>query len=136
MGESAARSTVAGVLADVLSQEEDDEEAERFVEITRETAAGSDVWPQVLWRRAAARTAARRGDLPKAHALAREAVALANATDCFDLRAGSQLGLAGLLRAAGGDAEAAACADEARSLHERKGNLAALQALSARGPAR
>ncbi len=39
MGERAARSTVAAVLADVLSMQEDDVEAERFVAISRETAA-------------------------------------------------------------------------------------------------
>ena len=77
MGERAARSTVAAVLADVLSMQEDDVEAERFVAIARETAAESDVLPQVLWRRALARTTARRGDTTAAEALAREAVELA-----------------------------------------------------------
>ncbi len=55
MGERGARSTLAGCLADVLSLQGNDVEAEHFVEIARETAAETDVMPQVLWRRALAR---------------------------------------------------------------------------------
>ena len=89
MGERAARSTVAAVLADVLSLVGTETEAERYVAIARETAAAADVWPQVLWRRALARTTARRGDAATAETLARDAVALGDATDCLDLRAGT-----------------------------------------------
>ena len=51
MGESGVRSVLAGLLADVLSAEGQDLEAERFVDITRDTASETDVMPQVLWRR-------------------------------------------------------------------------------------
>ncbi len=101
MGESGVRSVLAGLLADVLSAQGQDLEAERFVDITKETAAETDVMPQVLWRRSFARTTARRGDTTAAEELARSAVALAENTDFLDLRASSLVALAEVLRHAG-----------------------------------
>ena len=131
MGESGVRSTIAGLLADVLSLEGRDGEAERFVEITRATASDTDVMPQVLWRRARARTSVRRGDGVAAEDLARSAVELAGATDFLDLRAGSLVALGEVLRDTGRAADASASLDEARSLYELKGNLAATRAADA-----
>jgi class 3 adenylate cyclase/tetratricopeptide (TPR) repeat protein len=127
MGESGVRSTLASLLADVLSLRANDAEAERFVDLTRGTAAESDVMPQVLWRRALARTTARRGDATGAEGLGRAAVTLASATDSLDLRAGTLAAFAEVLAEAGRDEEAAASAEEARALYELKGNVAANQ---------
>jgi tetratricopeptide (TPR) repeat protein len=127
MGESGVRSTLASLLADVIALRGNDAEAERFVEITRSTAAESDVMPQVLWRRALARTTVRRGDALEAEKLARDAVALADETDSLDLRAGTLAALGEVLAEAGRNEEAAASVDEARALYELKGNLAATQ---------
>jgi hypothetical protein len=129
MGERGARSTVAAMLADVLAVRGDDVEAERFVEIVRDTAAETDVMPQVLWRRAVARTAARRGDRDAAESFARASVALAETTDCLDLCAGSLVALA---EVAEGADEAAARLDQARQLYETKGNIPAVQGIAAR----
>jgi tetratricopeptide (TPR) repeat protein len=129
MGERGARSTVAAMLADVLAVRGDDVEAERFVEIARDTAAETDVMPQVLWRRAVARTAARRGDRDAAESFARASVALAETTDCLDLCAGSLVALA---EVAEGADEAAARLDQARQLYETKGNIPAVQGIAAR----
>lgn len=126
MGESGVRSVLAGLLADVLSAEGQDLEAERFVDITRDTASETDVMPQVLWRRSLARTTARRGDRATAEELARSAVALAGGTDSLDLRASSLVSLGEVLQNAGKDTESAAILNEARELYGRKGNLAAL----------
>jgi tetratricopeptide (TPR) repeat protein len=128
MGETGVRSTLASLLADVLALQRNDVEAQRFVEITRATAAESDVMPQVLWRRALARTTARRGDVVKAEGLAREAVALADATDSLDLRAGTLVALGEVLAEAGRNDEAATSVDDARALYELKGNVAAVEA--------
>jgi tetratricopeptide (TPR) repeat protein len=127
MGERGARSTLAGCLADVLSARGNDVEAERFADITRETAAAADVMPQVLWRRALARTAARHGDVASAEELARGAAALAGETDAYDLRAGTLVVLGQVLRDAGKGYDASACMEEARRLDELKGNVAALR---------
>jgi class 3 adenylate cyclase/tetratricopeptide (TPR) repeat protein len=132
MGESGVRSTLASLLADVMSLRGNDVEAERFVEITRGTAAESDVMPQVLWRRALARTIGRRGDATEAERLARDAVALADTTDSLDLRAGTIAALGEVLLEAGRDEEASASTEEARALYELKGNLAATRVV---GPA-
>ena len=104
-----------------------DVEAERFVAIARETAAETDVVPQVLWRRALARTLARRGETAKAEELARERVALAERTDSLDLQASTLIALGEVLYEAGNSAEASSSLADARSLYQRKGNLAALQ---------
>jgi ATP/maltotriose-dependent transcriptional regulator MalT len=133
MGESGVRSTLASLLADVIALRGNDAEADRFVEITRSTAAESDVMPQVLWRRALARATVHRGDVLEAERLARDAVALADATDSLDLRAGTLAALAEVLGEAGRNDEAAASLGAARALYERKGNLAAIQVA---GPAR
>jgi tetratricopeptide (TPR) repeat protein len=128
MREQGARSTVAGFLADVLAVQGHEVEAERFVGIAREAAAKTDVVPQVLWRRALARTRARRGDTTAAEELARSAVELADATDFLDLRAGTVSTLAHVLLDAGRKADASACSRQARALYELKGNIAALRA--------
>jgi class 3 adenylate cyclase/tetratricopeptide (TPR) repeat protein len=127
MGERGARSALAGFLADVLSLQGNDVDAERFVEVARETAAETDVVPQVLWRRASARAILRRGDPTAAEELAREAARLAGGTDFLDLRAGTLVALGELLREVGRSAEASSSSAEARALYELKGNLAALQ---------
>ena len=57
----------------------------------------TDVVPQVLWRRALARTTSRRGDHQAAEELAREAVELAGKTDFLDLRAGTLVALGNVL---------------------------------------
>jgi hypothetical protein len=129
MGERAVRSTVAGFLADVLALGEHDAEAERFIAITRDTAAESDVVPQVLWRRASARTAARRGEHATAEELCRAAGALADATDFPDLRAGTLVALGDVLGRAGRPEDATAALEAARTLYEQKGNIAALDAM-------
>ena len=131
MGERGVRSTVAGFLADVLSLKGNDGDAHTFVEIARETAAETDVVPQVLWRRALARTLARRGDAEGAEELVRCALVLGEETDFLGLRAGTLIAVGTVLREAGRSEEAAASVDQARELYVRKGNIAAIQVAGA-----
>ena len=134
MGERGTRSVLAGFLADILSLQGEDHEAGRYVEVARETAAETDVVPQVLWRRASARASARRGDHDEAEVLARDALRLAGETDFLDLRAGTLVTLAEVVGHAGADDEASSVLEEARELYRLKGNIAALHALAgARG---
>jgi hypothetical protein len=70
----------------------------------------------------------RRADTIEAERLAREAVALADATDSLDLRAGTLVALGEVLAEAGRNEEAAASVDEARALYALKGNVAAVEA--------
>ncbi len=133
IGERGARSTLAGFLAEVLSSQEHEVDAERFVDIARETAARTDVVPQVLWRSALARTTSRRGDHESAEALAREAVELGGKTDFLDLRAGTLVALGNVLQDAGKRAEGLASLEEARALYVLKGNVAAMRIAEAAG---
>src|SRR3984893_16963007 len=64
-------STWAGQVAIALCEQGLDEEAQRFVEITRETAGSGDIVSQVFWRRALGQLLARRGDGERELALAR-----------------------------------------------------------------
>ena len=136
MGESGARSAVAAVLADVLSAQGDDAEAERFVRVTRESAAETDVWAQVLWRRALARTTARSGHATEAQA-SRAAPSSSPRgrmpSTCGQARS-SRSERCSATRAR--SAVASVAMEEARTLYGRKGNLAALQLLTpTSGPA-
>jgi len=77
----------------------------------------------VQWRSVRAKLLARQGELERAEALAREAVALAAETDFLVLRADALMDLAEVLRAAGRDDEAVPCVEQALELDEQKGNI-------------
>jgi Flp pilus assembly protein TadD len=85
------------------------------------------VLSQVLWRTARAKIRARQGDLDRAEALAREAVRVGEPTDLVTTRADALSDLAFVLALAGRRDEALVALEEAARLHERKGNVAALE---------
>ena len=123
MGEKSFFSTAAARLAEALYAQERDEEAERWTKRSEETAASLDLLSQVHYRATRAKIVARQGRLEDAERLAREAVELAESTDSPNLRAGTLMDLAEILRAAGRADEASAALRESLSLYERKGNL-------------
>lgn len=127
MGEKAVRATIAAFLAEPIYRQGRLDEAERFSKISEDLAAGDDLVPQVVWRSVRARVLARRGELDQAETMGREALRLVADTDFPDVQAGTLLALAEVLDAAGKHEEAAPLAAEARALHERKGNIAAVQ---------
>ena len=77
-----------------------------------------------------ARILARRGDRPRAEALAREAVALGATTDYFEFHAHALLALAEAV--ADRPAEAAQCLEEAIRLYERKESVVGVERTRAR----
>jgi hypothetical protein len=79
----------------------------------------------VIWRSARAKVRARAGDHAEAERLARDAVALAEATDSLTLHGDALMSLAEVLRASGGDGEAVASLERALELYAAKGNVAA-----------
>jgi ATP/maltotriose-dependent transcriptional regulator MalT len=79
----------------------------------------------IAWRRVRAKLSARRGDAEEAERLAREATAFAARTDRLAEHAAAVADLAEVLRFAGRLEESAAAVQEAVSLYERKGNVAA-----------
>jgi len=134
MGETGAGSNLAVDLAHVLALAGRPGEARRLAEESRALAAREDVYAQVRWRAATARalTAGGGGDGDRAVRLAREAVALAEATDMLNLRADALVDLAETAARSGRAEEAAAAAGRCLLLYERKGNQVAAAAVRAR----
>jgi hypothetical protein len=77
----------------------------------------------VLWRGVRARLLTRCAELREAEALAREAVALAGATDFLNHRADALLDLSHVLETSGRGDEAVTAASGALHLYEVKGNV-------------
>ena len=126
MGVTSVTATIAAFLADALCLDGRYNEAEEASRIS-ENAPESDVVTQVLWRTARARAIAHR-DRKTAEALAREALAMAQATDYPDLEARALLSVAEVV---GAGEEASGLRENARRLYEEKGNVAAVTRLAA-----
>src|SRR3954468_8908599 len=131
-GERAYLSTIAGFLAHALAAEGEDEAAERFSRESEQAASPDDVLSQVVWRTARAKILARRGELGRAEALAREAVAFAEPTDLLVTRADALADLAEVLALAGRRDESLAALRDAAGLYERKGDVTSLARARAR----
>jgi predicted ATPase len=128
MGERAFRSTTAALLARAILEQGRDEEAEDLAEVSARLAASGDLLTQVLWRRVRARVLARRAEIQEAEGLAREAVAIAEATDFVNYRADALLDLSQVLEACRKGDEAVSAACGALDLYELKGNVVAAAA--------
>jgi ATP/maltotriose-dependent transcriptional regulator MalT len=127
MGELAYLSTAAALLGHMLYAQDELEEAEQFARAAEQTAAGDDVFSQLLWRSALAKIRARRGELDVAEGLAREAVALVDETDLLNTQGDTLADLSEILSLAGRPAEAAEVLDQAAARFEQKGNLVSLE---------
>jgi class 3 adenylate cyclase/tetratricopeptide (TPR) repeat protein len=130
MGEKGYLATTAALLAQAVAAQGRHDEAEHFIQVSREAAAGEDFLAQVIGQGVLARILAARGRLADAEALARAAVAVAEQTDFLIHRGDALLELAQVLGAAGRAPEARAAVGRALDLYQRKGNL--LAAASAR----
>jgi tetratricopeptide (TPR) repeat protein len=123
MGERNMLGTTAAFLAQVLAAQGRTDEAERFIEVSREAAEGEDLSAQMVWQGLRARILAEQGQLGEAEELARAAVALAAQTDFLNQHGDALLELAVVLAQSGRTSEARAVVDEALELYRRKGNL-------------
>lgn len=128
MGESAFRSTMAATLGLVILERGRDEEAEALAEVSARLGATGDLMTQTRWRRVRARVLARRAEIQAAEALAREALAIAEATDFVNERADALIDLSHVLEESRRCDEAVAAASRAVHLYELKGNLVAAAA--------
>ncbi len=128
IGEKYFRSTVAGLLGQVLYAQGREDDALAASETARELTTPDDVASEALWRSVRAKVVAGRGGEQEGLMLAQEAVALAHRTDSPLIQADALLDLALVLRLAGRDARPVA--DEAIELYERKGNVAAARRAS------
>jgi Flp pilus assembly protein TadD len=125
MGEKGYLATTAAFLAQAIAAQGRLEEAERFIEVSREAAGEDDLSAQMVWQGLQARILATRGQLGEAEELARSAVALAARTDFLNQYGDVLLELAVVLDRAGRTAEARAAIEQALDRYRRKGNLVA-----------
>jgi class 3 adenylate cyclase/tetratricopeptide (TPR) repeat protein len=122
MGGTGPQVNVATMLARVRLLRGRIDEAEELTRICERLAAPEQADAQVKWRSIRAIAMARRGELPDAERLAREAVYLAGRTDQLDPRAEAHLDLAEVLLLGGRGREAAHELDRAIPLFQEKGN--------------
>jgi tetratricopeptide (TPR) repeat protein len=112
----------AAELADVLSSLGRDDEAEDWVQTSRDHADESDRHAEASWRSVAAKLLARNGMHAEAETLAREAIRIAEPTDGLNQKAKLSADLAEVLRSRGQEKEAAEALETAVRLYELKGN--------------
>jgi len=125
VGDRGNVASIAAQLAEALHVQGLNEEAASCTVESEEASSVDDVHAQIAWRVARAKAAASLGRATEADAVAREAVALAEATDSPVLAADALLAHAAALAASGRAGEAVARAEEALGLYEAKGNVAA-----------
>jgi class 3 adenylate cyclase/tetratricopeptide (TPR) repeat protein len=123
IAETGYLSTIAASLAQAIYRQKRYEEAERFSEVSEQTAAPEDLASQVGWRSTRATVLAQRGEAEQAEDLAREAVDIARRTDHLNMHAEALLALADVFAIGGRPAQEIPAIEEARVLNDRKGNL-------------
>jgi tetratricopeptide (TPR) repeat protein len=113
------------MLAQALYAQGRHDEAAQVCDVSEEAAAEDDISAQIAWRGVRAKLlAAERWD--EAHALATEAVRLAERTDFLTIHAEALVDLAEVLRRGGRADDADASLADALQLFERKGDVASL----------
>jgi class 3 adenylate cyclase len=122
MGERNYISTTAGLLADVLYRQGRYDESAEFARACEHLASPDDVASQFLWRCVRGKLKARQGEIGEAEALLSAAMALIQTSDQLDLQGSGLLDFAEVRELAGAPADAAALAERAAMLFERKGN--------------
>jgi class 3 adenylate cyclase len=110
MGATSVMSTIAAFLADALVAAGAREDAMRYSKIAEANAADADVATQVMWR-------VSRAKIDDNRSLAEEAVRLAEPTDYVDIKARALVAVGEI--------------GAARRIYEAKGNVAAVEQLSA-----
>jgi predicted ATPase/class 3 adenylate cyclase len=125
LGEKSYLSTIAAQLAGVLYAEGQYETAEQFAKASQAAATADDIVSQVLWRGTEAKVLVTRGASQEAERLAEEALRLARQTDVTWLHGQALVDLAEVRQLTGHPKQAAELLDQAGSVWERKGNLAA-----------
>jgi tetratricopeptide (TPR) repeat protein len=123
MGATSQGSTAAALLASVLAERGQYEDAIRYADLAAAWAAPDDIASQVPQLAARARTLAARGELERAEATAREAVQLSKRSDDISQQGDALIHLAAVRERAGRAAEAATALRDAIVLYERKGDV-------------
>ena len=131
IGELGYLASAVPTLLEALYRQGRDEEALRLSERWNPArlTVPEDVDGQAAWRSVRAKLLARRGNVAEAEELAREAIALAGATDYVDLHAEALAALGEVLLVAERRDDAVRALEQAVSLFEAKGNTVAATAI-------
>ena len=122
-GEQGLLSTLAGFLAEALYVQGRFDEAQGWVDVSREAATSDDYDAQAQWRSAEAKLLAQRGEFGEAEAVARKGIEYINRSDELNNQALIQLSLVAVLRLAGRYGDAVEALDGAIERFEQKGNI-------------
>ena len=125
IGDRGTLATIASLLAKALHAQHRDDEARTWAERSRTDTPAIDLISQVQWRTSLAQVSSADGV-----ALAREAVAIAEATEATTLHADALLCLHDVLKAAGREDEAREAAAGAVALYRAKGHVVGVQVAS------
>lgn len=134
VGSTVGMRVTAGMLAEALWAQGQDEEAVRWSEVSEQAAGRDGIGVDGADRRGRqvrAKVLARRGELDTAERLAREALAGAEQTDSLRGQADALLDLADVLQRGERGEEAAAATARAVELYERKGIVVAAERAAA-----
>jgi class 3 adenylate cyclase len=123
MGEKANLATIAASLAAALQPQGRDDEADALTALSAQLASEDDFTSQISWRAVRTRVLIEQGATTEAETLAREAVELAEQTDCPNLRGEAWLSLAHAAAASGDHNGASRASEAAREHFAAKGNL-------------
>ena len=123
MGDRDLLATTAAMLAQAVHAQGQVVEADELCAVAAQAASPDDIVTQLIWRGVRARTLAAAGTVSEGLELAREAVAMADATDLLSHRGGAMLALADMLAACGRHAEAHDAVRGALRLYARKGHV-------------
>ena len=115
--------TTTAMLAQAVHAQGRTAEAAELCRTAAAGAAADDIITQVIWRGVQAKVRATEGRCEEAVALAREAVALVEATDLLSHQADAMLDLADVLRICSHDDEADRALRVGIALYERKGHV-------------
>ena len=126
-GESGLRSTVEAVLAEILYELGQDEEAEERTRRSEQASSAEDVLSHTLWRATRAKVSARRGEADEAFRLSAEAVDWARRSDGLPALGDALFARAEVLRLLGRDDEARPVLEEALDVYERKGIVPSIE---------
>jgi DNA-binding SARP family transcriptional activator len=124
-GEQARLATQAAQLGEALYWQGRFEEALRWSQVAKDSAATDDASAQFSWRALRAKALARHGAFSEAHALARKAVEIGAVTDALPQHAQVLLSFAEVLRLEGRAREAAEVIEDAIRLLDKKESVAA-----------
>lgn len=122
MGDPNADATTTAMLAQAVYAQGRMREAEDLCRVSADAAAADDIVTHAIWRGVRAKILAREGGCERAETLAREAVALLDATDLHSHHGDAMLDLAEVLRACSRLDESDRALRTGLGLYELKGN--------------